>query len=362
MKLFEFEIIVVALMFVFSSESPAQVFSADSTISVSGLVDAYYVLDLDQPVSNNRPSFLYNYTRTNEVTLNLALIRVRYADNNVRGALAFMTGTYAESNLAAEPSIWRNVFEANAGIRLSKSQNLWMDAGIYPSHIGFESAVGKDNWTLTRSLAAENSPYYESGARITYVTSDNVWTLCAHVLNGWQQIQRPGGYSGMSWGSQVTYQPNSSVSINSSTFIGNTKPDNVAQLRLFHNLYGIFALSPSLSLIVGFDIGTEQSADGGSNSTWYSPVSVLRYSIDDSKFLAARGEYYQDKNGVIIATGTPNGFQVLGCSLDFDYAITNHSVWRIEGKALQSKDPIFVKTTGVGISNVSLTSSLSVFF
>lgn len=59
----------------------------------------------------------------------------------------------------------------------------WLDAGIYPSHIGLESAVGKDNRTLTRSLAAENSPYYESGARITYVTPNNAWTLCAHVLN-----------------------------------------------------------------------------------------------------------------------------------------------------------------------------------
>ncbi|MBK8628485.1 MAG: outer membrane beta-barrel protein [Saprospiraceae bacterium] len=27
-----------------------------------------------------------------------------------------------------------------------------MDAGIFPSHIGFESAISADNWTLTRSL------------------------------------------------------------------------------------------------------------------------------------------------------------------------------------------------------------------
>jgi len=362
-KAFVFVVFLVTLTFAFSSNSSAQILSVDSTLSVTGLVEAYYVLDFDHPANNSRPSFLYNYTRTNEVTVNLAYIKMRYADSNVRGGLTLMSGTYAQANLAAEPTIWRGVYEANAGVRLSKSENFWLDAGIYPSHIGFESAVGKDNWTLTRSLAAEISPYYESGARVTYVTPSNAWTICAHVLNGWQQIQRPAGNSGISWGTQVVYQPNSDVTINSSTFIGNTKPDNAKQLRLFHNLYGIFSLSPSLGLILGFDFGSEeQPADGGANSVWYSPVAILRYSVDESKFVAARVEYYLDKDGVIVATGTPNGFQVMSGSLDFDYAITKNSLWRIEARVLQSKDQVFVKSSGLGDSNFSLTTSLSVFF
>jgi hypothetical protein len=35
-----------------------------------------------------------------------------------------------------------------------------------PSHIGFESVISADCWTLTRSLLAENSPYYETGMRL----------------------------------------------------------------------------------------------------------------------------------------------------------------------------------------------------
>ncbi len=37
-----------------------------------------------------------------------------------------------------------------------------------PSHIGFESAVGSDCWNLTRSILAENSPYFESGIKLNY--------------------------------------------------------------------------------------------------------------------------------------------------------------------------------------------------
>ena len=33
-------------------------------------------------------------------------------------------------------------------LKLAKKKNLWIDAGILPSHIGFESAVSKDCWTL----------------------------------------------------------------------------------------------------------------------------------------------------------------------------------------------------------------------
>jgi hypothetical protein len=57
---------------------------------------------------------------------------------------------------------------------------------------------------------------------------------------------------------------------------------------------------------------------------------------------AARGEYYQDKKGVIIATGTPNGFQIFGYSFNADYQILPNLVWRTEIKNLSKKDNIFI--------------------
>ncbi len=74
------------------------------------------------------------------------------------------------ANYAAEPGILGNFYEGNVGIKLSENNNLWLDVGVFPSHIGFESAVGKDNWALTRSLNAENTPYFESGAKVSYTS------------------------------------------------------------------------------------------------------------------------------------------------------------------------------------------------
>ena len=130
----------------------------DSTFTLSAYAEAYYSFDMAQPDDHLRPGFFYSFNRHNEVNLNMGMVKLAYAGKNVRGNFALMAGTYAQYNLAAEPELLRHVFEANAGLQLSATKNLWLDVGILPSHIGFESAIGKDCWTLTRSLLAENTP------------------------------------------------------------------------------------------------------------------------------------------------------------------------------------------------------------
>jgi len=128
-------------------------------VQLSAYIETYYGYDFSNPDDHNRPDFLYSYDRHNEVNINLAYIQAAYLNDGVRGTFALMTGTYAAANLAAEPGIARNIFEANAGVKISKKKNVWVDAGVFASHIGFESAVGAKCWTMTRSILADNSPY-----------------------------------------------------------------------------------------------------------------------------------------------------------------------------------------------------------
>jgi hypothetical protein len=124
----------------------AQDSSKQSPVTISGYAEAYYQYDFNNPINNNRPGFVYSHTRNNEANLNLGFIKAVYSKDNVRGNLALAAGTYMNSNYAAETGVMKNMFEANVGIKLSKKKNLWLDAGIFPSHIGFESAIGKDCW------------------------------------------------------------------------------------------------------------------------------------------------------------------------------------------------------------------------
>jgi len=61
--------------------------------------------------------------------------------------------------------------------------------GIFPSHISFESVVSVDNYTLSRSLSAENSACFLTDAKLTYNPMEN-FEVRALALNGWQRIQR----------------------------------------------------------------------------------------------------------------------------------------------------------------------------
>ncbi|GAA3933716.1 porin [Chitinophaga oryziterrae] len=335
----------------------------EKPLKVTGYLETYYSYDFGKPGNNLRPGFLYSYNRHNEVNINLGYIKAAYEKDNVRANLALMAGTYANANLAAERGVMRNVFEANAGVKIMKEHQLWIDAGIFASHIGFESAIGKDCWNLTRSILAENSPYYESGVRVSYTSSNDKWYVSGLFLNGWQRIQRVDGNHTPAFGHQVTFKPNDKLVFNSSSFIGNDKPDSVKQMRYFHNFYALMQFSGKLGLIAGFDIGAEQKAKGSSGyNTWYSPVLILRYKPVEKVAIAARGEYYRDEKGVIIATATPDGFQTWGYSLNFDYTILDNVMWRIEGRGFSGKDAIFLKDATPSTTNFSLTTSLAISF
>jgi hypothetical protein len=336
----------------------------DSTalpFKVTGYLEVYYCYDFAKPENHNRPGFIYSHNRHNEFNLNLGHVKISYEKSTTRANFGLMVGTYSNANLSSEPGVLKNIFEANAGVNLSKSKNIWIDAGIFPSHIGFESAIGKDCWNLTRSILAENSPYYESGIRLSHTSRNEKWFIACLLLNGWQHIQRINGNNSPAFGHQLNFKPNSKVVLNSSSFIGNDKPDSIIRMRYFHNFYSQFQLHKKFQVIIGLDFGAEQKMKHKNEyNVWYSPVFIVRYSLKQKWNIAVRGEYYSDKHQVIIATGTPNGFQTYGYSMNLDYSITQNIMWRIEGRGFKSKDAIFTQKNNISRQNWFITTSLAI--
>ncbi len=357
------KIIAFALLFVIVFRISAQEDTKKKAITISGYAETYYSFDFGKPLSGNRPSFVYSYNRHNEFNLNLGYLKASYQTNTVRANLTLATGTYMNANYVAEPGALKNIFEASISLKISKKSNLWIDAGIFGSHIGFESAIGKDCWNLTRGILADNSPYFESGVKISYTSKDEKWFLSGLLLNGWQRIQRVPGNSTPAFGHQLTFKPSSKITLNSSSFIGNDKPDSVRQMRYFHNFYGIFQLNDKIGLITGFDIGTEQKAKGSREmNTWFTPIALLRFKTSDKVYFSVRGEHYNDKNGVIIGTGTPNGFQTWGYSANLDYQFRENVMWRVEARRFSGKDATFVKDNIASRNNFFISSALAISF
>lgn len=355
MILLRLKIILPIFLFVLFSKLNAQIDSLKKW-SFSAYGELYYSYDFSKPANNEKPNFIYNHKRHNELNVNLLLAKVAYLDSNFRSNVGLMIGNYAKYNLASEPKWAQLIYEANIGVRLSKKKNIWLDGGILPSHIGFESAISADCQTLTRSLLAENSPYYESGLRFSHTGKKEKWYLAVLALNGWQKINFTNGYNKFSSGAQITYKPNPKTVFNFSSFVGSNKPDSLNSIRSFANLYFQRKINPKWDLTLGFDLGIETLNDS-TDGYWYSPVAILVYHTTTKINLALRTEYYSDKNQIIIPTLTANGFQVFGSSLNFDYKIDNLFMVRIEAKMYHSKDVIFSNNSK---NNYSLTSNLTI--
>ncbi len=112
-----------------------------------GYLDVFYAYDFNQPESNSRQPFLYNHNRHNEFNINHGLIGFEVLHDKYRVSLSLHTGTYPIDNYSNEPGLLKNIYEAYIGLSLNRKNNLWLDAGVFTSHIGFENPISIDNWT-----------------------------------------------------------------------------------------------------------------------------------------------------------------------------------------------------------------------
>lgn len=341
----------------------AQTPTADSSsrygeLRLTGFVDVYYAYDLGHPTDDERPQFLYQYDRHNEVDLNLGLVRAEYVKDRVRAACGLMAGTYAQANLFGEPALLRNIYEARVGLKLSKKHPLWLDAGVFASHIGLESAIGIDNWTLTRSVIAENSPYYLSGVKITWTKFAKL-ELSALFMNGWQRLRRVQNETPC-LGTQLLWNVRDGMRFNWSTFLGSDTPDSLGYYRMFNNLWWSWE-GAKWGVQLGADAGAQENARGTWNE-WIGCVGIVRRKWSNGISAVARAEYYSDDQQVILFTGTPHGLTTLGYSLGLDLQVMPDAFLRFEGRTFHGVDAIFESVHGPVRDNTSFTISMAARF
>jgi hypothetical protein len=318
-------------------------------------VETYFSYDFNRPEHHERPDFLYNFKRHNEVSLNLGLLKAQYQTEGVRANLSLMTGNYAQYNLADEPQWAQMVYEASVGIQLI--EKLWLDVGVMPSHIGFESVIGMDCWHLGRSLLAENSPYFLTGARFTYAYHEKL-DVILWLTNGWQNVQRNKRNQSLGMGLGLNYRPVKRLELNYANYFGNEYPQPLRLNRFFNNFYAQYQWS-SWGITLGTDVGVEEKLFSNRLNIWYGTTISLRKNIWDNLYVATRGEYYSDQAGVIL----DQGMRLSGISLNVDYQPVQNAVLRIEGRRFRSPEPVFDRPAGyMSRGNNSITTSLAVKF
>lgn len=319
--------------------------SADSTqnktsISLHSFMDVFYAYDFNKPKFEQRQDFFYNHNRHNEFNLNLGMIGLKIDNAQYRAKLTFQTGTYSYDNYATEPVYTNSIYESTVGISLNKQNNLWIDAGIFPSHIGFESAISINNPTLTRSLTAENSPYYLAGTKLSYKPNDK-WTAQLVICNGWQRIQRIRGKELPSIGTRLAFD-NDKFQLNWSTLIGNENPYPNSGIRIFNDLYSTINLGSKAILTLGFDYGLEENTANNNQSefnSWWNTTAIIQYLWNYKWSSSIRAEYFSDQYLIVTNSNLP--FNTSSASFNIDYKPQKSMALRLEARYFTADEKVF---------------------
>lgn len=336
--------------------TPLRAQEADTTahVTLGAFVDGYYAYDFNRPAGHDR-AFTTQAQRHDEFNVNLAHVEAKYVSSRARGRLALQAGSSVQANYAAEPDSlagFQNLLpliqEAYAGIAVTP--RLWIDAGIFFSHIGSESWISTDNPNYTRSLPAEFSPYYETGVRASWQAHPSL-AVTAVVVNGWQNISETNHDKG--GGIRLDWTASPAITVSYSNFVGREASAATGEhsVRFFNDVNARIAPSSRVLVIPTFDIGTQ---DG---DTWYAASLVGRYAVTPAFAVNGRVERYDDKDGVIAP-----GLRVNGASLGIDVT-SGPAMWRTEVRGLfGADDEIFPARDGAKTSDLAAVTSIAVRF
>jgi hypothetical protein len=334
-------------------------------VTVGGYVDAYYGFNFSQPAEGNNPYFVSMH-RHNEATINLAYVDVKYTSERVRARFVPGFGTYMNANYAAEPGSLRHIVEGNVGVKLSRTKEIWLDAGVLGSPYTNESAISKDHLMYTRSYAPEYVPYYLAGAKLSVPLSAKV-TAYLYLLNGWQQIQDVN--RGKSVGTQLEYRPTPKLLLNWNTYVGDERSAAAPQnrTRYFTDVYAIYNPDGKFSFTTCLYYGVQAREDRPgqtTNAEWWQANFIARYRFSDRVSLSGRLEHFSDPSSVQIASVTPvSGFRASSTGLCLNVYLTDNAMFRLEGRQFFAPDRVYL-TEAQSPANQStwLISNLTVWF
>jgi Putative beta-barrel porin-2, OmpL-like. bbp2 len=346
-----FTILFIIVLFLLFSQGQAQNTTDSSSLSakllkgklsLEGYVDVYFCYSFNHPKDATHPYFV-SFNRDNEVNVNLAYISLKYTSDRVRATFTPGWGTYMNANYASERQTLQNILEADVGVKLFKNKDIWLDAGVIASPYTNENAYSFDQIPYTRSLGAENVPYFLTGAKLT-LPLDTKWTLYLYLLNGWQVIEAQ--HDPLDFGSQLEFKPNDKWDINFNTYIGNeaSSANPGYKTRYFGDLYASFIPSEKWSFTADAYVGWQQRMEGQTLMTrnWWNVNACARYTFAPGNSFSARVEDFNDPYTILeVPVTSATSFKLASFSLGYNLAVTDQVLVRLEGRYFGSPEQLY---------------------
>jgi len=254
-----------------------------------------------------------------------------------------------------------DVHQAYASWNAPLGSGLRLDFGKFVTPFGAEVIDGYDGWNdnATRSfLFGYAIPYTHAGARAGYTFSPQV-AGSFMLVNGWDNVRD--NNTGKTALAQVALTPSAKLSGTFNVGYGPEKNGTNDGPRLL--LDGVVVVKPAdrLTLTLNGDYGSENSlpADGQTTTwTWKGLAAYARCTLADRFALIARGEVFDDPDGV--RTGTAQTLAEL--TLTPEFQASRNAVLRCDFRMDHSDQPVFVTDTGAAQHQVTVLLNALVHF
>jgi hypothetical protein len=313
--------------------------SEDPRITFGGYASVYYAWYSDSADKNNFQKFPTAAPQSGAFGLNLAQITSRYSSRSVRANVTLQFGDMPRS-------VWSPVYnyiqEANAGVRILKK--LWLDAGLFRTHLGLESIQPRENIATSVGLPTYFEPYYLGGAKLTYQVSQR-FTVQANMFNSFNGFTENNHKKAL--GLSFIYELDTRFSLTFNSLWNDDSPDSARQNkgRLYNNLYMIFRYG---RLTLGFEgnYGIQQNTTISPEQHTAQVVSGLlegKVRVWNQLSCYGRLEYFNDPDEILTGPEYNSnrelvGLNVNGATLGLEIKPRPNSYLRLEGRILRTAD------------------------
>lgn len=266
---------------------------------------------------------------------------------------------------------------------------LTIDAGKYITHIGLEVIEGWENFNDNYSRSFNFGlaiPFTHTGVRVSYPVTEQL-SLMAMVANGWDQVDDVN--DAKAFGGQIGYFPRKGVSLYFN-YIGSPEQNDDVPGNDEDNWRHLFELVwvtkplaalPDLTFSGGFNYAMEEDVclglidtDGDGvrdncqvslgavreDAEWYAVEAILRYDFTPWFYVALRGEWFRDDDGVRTPTGIDQNLYAVTFTPTFK--VTDNVVIRPEIRADFSDEDVFEDDDGALNEDTQVTGAVNAIF
>jgi Putative beta-barrel porin-2, OmpL-like. bbp2 len=239
---------------------------------------------------------------------------------------------------------------------------LTIQAGIFPSLIGYDSLYAKDNFNYTRPWGADLTPYLMFGVNASYPLTPKL-TGTVFIVNGYWHLADANHVP--SWGGQAAYKITGQTTLKETVLVGPHQADT--SLEFWRILWDSILEWKTDRLTTAFEYhvgGEKLAAPGAPRALWMSAQLPVHFEISKRWSATVRPEAYWDRDGRM------TGFRqtVKANTTTLEYRVPYHdfnAVFRLEHRIDDSRGPQggFFRGAEVapGIVGLTPTQNLVIF-